>query len=102
VDFVLVHIKRLVLAGRIVWTLQAATQMAESGLDRQAVIEAIVSATFVETKRSTSVRRGGTRERVHVLKSFTFDGVFVYVKGVIRKTGGQEEFYIIVSAKKAE
>jgi hypothetical protein len=102
VDLVLVRIKRLVLAGRVVWTLQAEAQMADAGLDRQAVIEAILSATFVETKRSTSLARSRARERVHIIKSFTFDGVFVYVKGVVRKANGEERFYVIVSAKRVE
>jgi hypothetical protein len=102
VDAVLVRIKRLVLAGRVVWTLHAETQMAEAGLDRQTVVEAILSAQFVETKRSRSDRRAVRHERVHIIKSFSFDGVFVYVKGVVRTVGGQQQFYIVVSAKKAE
>lgn len=101
-DPVLAKIKRLVLAERVVWTLHAEAQMAECGLDRQAVIEAILNAQFVVTKRSASPRRGVDRERVHIVKSFTFDGLFVYVKGVIRKVDGREAFYVVVSAKKAE
>ncbi len=98
----LTKIKRLVLAGRILWTLQAESQLSESGLDRQIVIEAILSAQFLETKRSVSLRKQSRGELVHIIKSFSFDGVFVYVKGVIRRVNGQEQFYIVVSAKRAE
>lgn len=99
---ILTKIKRLVLAGRVLWTLQAEAQMAVSGLDRQTVIEAILSAQFVETKRSRSPQRKVRDERVHVIKSFSFDGVFVYVKGVIRRAGGVEQFYVVISAKRAD
>jgi hypothetical protein len=98
----LTRIKRLVLAGRILWTLQAENQLSESGLDRQTVIEAILSAQFLETKRSISSRRQSPGERMHIIKSFSFDGVFVYVKGIIRRVNGLEQFYIVVSAKRAE
>jgi hypothetical protein len=99
---ILTKIKRLVLAGRILWTLQAENQLSEAGLDRQTVIEAILSAQFIETKRSVSSRRQSRSELVHIIKSFSFDGVFVYVKGVIRRINGEEQFYIVVSAKRAE
>jgi hypothetical protein len=102
VDRVLTKIKRLVLAGRVLWTVHAETQMAESGLDRQVVIEAILSAQWLQTKRSRSPWRRGRTERVHIIKSFSFDGVFVYVKGVVRTIHGREEFYVMVSAKKAD
>ncbi|MBI4705504.1 MAG: hypothetical protein HY744_30795 [Deltaproteobacteria bacterium] len=101
-DPVLAKIKRLVLAGRLVWTVHAETQMAECGLDRQAVVEAILNAQWVQTKRSRSPWRRGRTERVHIIKSFSFDGVFVYVKGVVRTVHGRDEFYVIVSAKKAD
>jgi hypothetical protein len=47
---ILTKIKRLVLAGRILWTVQAEEQLAKAGLDRQTVIEAILGAQFLGTR----------------------------------------------------
>jgi hypothetical protein len=38
---------------------------------------------------------------MHIIESFTYDGVLIYTKGVIRKQGQNEAFYIIVSAKRS-
>jgi len=76
--------------------------MAHSGITREDVIESIINAQFVITKSSISRYRKSKKEKVHIMKSFTLDGLYVYTKGVIRKVNGEEHFFIIISAKKGD
>jgi len=98
----LARIKRLAIRRKLIWTGKAELQMAQSGITREDVIEAIINAQFVITKISISRRRKMRKERVRIIKSFTMDGVYIYTKGVIRKIGGEDYFYIIISAKRGD
>lgn len=40
-------------------------------------------------------------EKMYIIESFTYDGILIYTKGVIRQQGPFETFYIIVSAKRS-
>ena len=100
---VLVRIKRLVIARRVEFTMKAEQERLRDGLTVEDVLESIVNANALKkTLRSRSPARTDARERLYVIESPTFTGVWVYTKGTIRRKGGQEFFYVFVSAKLAD
>jgi len=54
---------------------------------------------IVKTIRSRSPVRRHPGEKLYVLKSFNFSGTLIYTKGTIKHEGGQEVFYVFISAK---
>jgi hypothetical protein len=98
----LILIKQLVLRRKIIWTGQSESQMAIDGLTREEVIESIVNARSLRSKRSTSPQRGHSREKVHIIVGRTYAGLAIYTKGVIRKVEDRETFYVMISAKRNE
>ena len=72
------------------------------GLLQTDVLEAIVSAAGIKKiLRSTSAFRSRRREKLYIIEGFTFDGLLIYTKGVIRREFGEETLYILVSAKQS-
>lgn len=100
-DFVLTKIKRLIIKGQFKFTIKADAERLLDGLTQEDVLESILNASLVRTKKSRSPQRKEPNERMHIIESFTYDGVLIYSKGVIRKDGPIETFYIIVSAKRS-
>lgn len=98
---ILHRIKRLVIIGRLKFTDKAYSEMLQDGLDTGDVAESIVSATFVRGKLSTSVAKRHAREKAWIIEGFTFKGVCIYIKGMIRKFEEQEHFYVLISAKRS-
>jgi hypothetical protein len=98
----LAKIKRLILLGRYRFTRKAELERLRDGLLQTDVLEAIINASGIKKiLRSTSSLRSGRREKLYVIEGFTFDGLLIYTKGVIRKQFGQETLYILISAKKS-
>jgi len=98
----LARIKRLILLGRYRFTRKAELERLRDGLLQTDVLEAIISATGInKILRSTSRFRSGRRERLYIIEGFTFDGLLIYTKGVIRREFGEETLYILVSAKRS-
>ncbi len=100
-DHTLIKIKRLILQGRYEFRLSAEIQLANDGLAKEDAIEAILNAAYIVKKNSTSQDKLNIKEKVYIIESFTYDGVLMYTKGVIRTVGNQETFYIIISAKRS-
>lgn len=101
-DHVLAKIKRLILLGRYRFTSKAELERLQDGLTHTDVLEGIINATEItKVLRSTSPLRVARSERLYVIEGFTFDGLLVYTKGVIRRESGKETFYILVSAKRS-
>jgi hypothetical protein len=99
---VLLRIKRLVIARRVEFTMKATEERLRDGLAVEDVLESIVNANAIKkVLRSRSARRVGAGERLYVIESPTFTGTWVYSKGTVRRKGGQEVFYVFVSAKLA-
>lgn len=66
------------------------------------LVESILNAQFVDkTLRSRSPARRHAREKLYVIKSFSYSGTLIYTKGAIAREGGEEVFYVLVSAKVA-
>lgn len=55
-----------------------------------------------KTLRSRSPARIAAKERLYVIESPTFAGLWVYTKGTIRGKGRSQVFYVFVSCKLAE
>lgn len=98
----LILIKQLILRRQIIWTAQSESQMTLDGLTRDDVIESIVNARSMRSKRSTSPNRGTRREKVHIIVGKTYAGLAIYTKGVIRSVQDHDVFYVIISAKRSE
>jgi len=97
---VLHQIKRLVLHGQIRFTEKARIEMDLDDLSPGQVRESILNAQMIDkTMRSRSMRRRAAREKLYVIKSFSYDGTLIYTKGAITREANQEVFYIFVSAK---
>ncbi len=84
-DTRLIKVKRLVAAGRYVFTMKADLECAADGLLREDVIESILTAQFLRVKNSRSPWHQGKREKVYIIDSFNFEGVPIYSKGVLRR-----------------
>ena len=98
----LAKIKRLILLGRYRFTRKAELERLRDGLLQTDVLEAIINANGIKkVLRSTSPFRAGRRESLYIIEGFTFDGLLIYTKGVIRREFGQETLYILVSAKRS-
>ena len=99
---VLLRIKRLAVARQVEFTLKAELERLRDGLTVEDVLEAIVNANAIKkTVVSRSARRSRAGERLYVIESPTYGGIWVYTKGTIRKKGGEEVFYVFISAKLA-
>src|SRR5438445_12818776 len=97
---VLVRIKRLVIARRVEFTMKAETERLRDGLSVEDVLESIVNANAIKkVLRSRAPTRAHRHERLYVIESPTFEGLWIYTKGTIRRKGAQEVFYVFVSAK---
>ena len=98
----LAKIKRLILLGRYRFTRKAELERLRDGLEQTDILEAIMNAQAIaKIIRSTSVFRQARREKLYVIKGFTFTGLLIYTKGVIRRELGQDTLYILVSAKRS-
>ncbi len=96
----LLRIKRLVLRGQVRFTEKARDEMEVDGLEVADVTESILNAqTIDKTVRSRSPRRHHAREKIYVIKSFSFSNTLIYTKGAIVREAAREVFYIFVSAK---
>ncbi len=100
---ILVRIKRLVLQQKVIFTRKAREEMDLDGLWDEDVIEAIVNAPRIDkTLRSRSRFRLAAREKLYVIKGWTYDNLMIYTKGTIRSEGGEEAFYVLISSKRAD
>lgn len=97
----LVTIKRLIIRRQYAFTEKALIEMDQDSLTEEDVLESILNAQFVRKKRSISRFRRGRREKVYIIESFTYSGILVYTKGVIRGTGEGQRFYLLISSKRS-
>jgi len=85
------------------FTLKAEEERLRDELTVEDVLESIVNANAIKkTLRSRSRGRLQRGERLCVIESPTYAGVWVYTKGTLRRKGAQEVFYVLVSSKLAD
>jgi hypothetical protein len=98
----LLRIKRCCLIGRLVFTAKADAERVASALTEDDVVESIVNAPAIyKTLRSRSTHRAGRDDRLYVIVGLTHDALLVYTKGILRRRGGEDYFYVLVSAKRS-
>jgi hypothetical protein len=98
----LLRIKRLVVRGRIRFTVKAYAEMDADDLGTVDVSESILNAQAIDkTLRSRGPARKSRTETLYVIKSFNYSGTLIYTKGKIAREPEGEVFYVLVSAKVA-
>lgn len=97
----LVHIKRLVIARKVIFTEKAETEMTVDLLTPELVYEAIINAPSIFKVLKSRNPHTGKSERLYVIKGLTFDGFDVYTKGKILTKEGVEVFYVLISSKRS-
>jgi hypothetical protein len=96
----LIKIKRLIIARKVIFTSKARREREQSGLSVEEILESIINAPSInKTINSTSEFKKKTKEKLYIIISSTFDGKIIYTKGTIRKVNGHDEFYILISSK---
>ena len=99
---VLIRIKRLIIARKVVFTEKAKIEMIVDHLTRDLVYEAILNAPVITKKLRSRNPDSGAAEILYVIKGWTFDGIAIYTKGKILKEGSSEVFYVFISSKRAQ
>lgn len=97
----LAAIKRLIIQGRYAFTEKALLEIDREHLTEELVLEAILNAQFLKMKRSTSIRKSAQDERIYVIESFTYSGLLLNTKGVIKRDAEGYRFYLLISSKKS-
>ena len=95
-DHRLKKIKRLILEGRVKFTLKAEVELEEC-LERRDVYEAILSADEICKTLNSTNPHTGKKEKLHIIKGLTYDDILIYTKGRI----ADNRFYILISSKRA-
>lgn len=99
---VLVRIKRLIVRGAVRFTEKARLELESDGLEPEDALEAILSAPAIhKTMRSRSPHSGKPAEKIYIIVSVSYSGIPIYTKGVLRKEGGRDVLYILVSSKRS-
>jgi len=84
----LLQIKRLAVARRVEFTLKAEQERLADGLSVEDVLESILNANAIKkVLRSRSAHRMRPAERLYVIESPTYSGIWVYTKGTAVKAG---------------
>lgn len=98
---VLIRIKRLVLAQRVIFTAKAESEMYADSLTHELVFEAIMNAPAITKTLRSRNPRSGRREALYVIKGLTYDGLAIYTKGKLATFEGREAFYVLISSKRS-
>lgn len=97
---VLSRIKGLVVRGQVRFTRKAQDEMEADDLTRGEVAESIVNASVIEkVLASRRPHHGRKREKLYVIKGFSYGGTLIYTKGKVARQDGREVFYVFISAK---
>ena len=98
---ILVRIKRLVIARKVLFTEKAECEMAAESLTPDLVYESILNAPSIfKSLRSRNPRTGKT-EKLYIVKGLTFDGLDIYTKGKILAKAEGDIFYVLISSKRS-
>ena len=95
-DHRLKKIKRLILEGRVKFTLKAEMELDEC-LERRDVYEAILSADEIYKVLNSTNPHTGKKEKLYIIMGLTYDDVLIYTKGKI----ADNRLYILISSKRA-
>ncbi|MSS73237.1 MAG: hypothetical protein EXS64_17375 [Candidatus Latescibacteria bacterium] len=97
----LIRIKRLIIAGKIIFTEKAEDEMNRDDLTPELISEAILNAPAITKILRSRNSQSRHRETLYVIKGLTFDGLLIYTKGKILIHQQQEVFYVLISSKRS-
>jgi len=95
-DHRLRKIKRLILDGRVKFTLKAEMELDEC-LEKRDVYEAILSADKIYKVLNSKNPYTDKKEKLYIIKGLTYDDILIYTKGKIF----ENKLYILISSKRA-
>ena len=95
-DYRLKKIKRLILDGKVKFTLKAELELDEN-LEKRDVYEAILNATGIEKALNSINPFTNKKEKLYIIKGFTYDEILIYTKGKIV----DNRLYLLISSKSA-
>ena len=95
------QIKRLIIKGNYQFTFKAETELEADGLIIEDALEAILNATTVDKILNSQHPITGKKEKLYIIKSFTYDNILLYTKGKIIESNGSPRFYILISSKRS-
>lgn len=98
---ILIRIKRLVIARRVLFTEKAELEMASDALTPELVYESILNAPAIFKVLRSNNPRTKQAEKLYVIRGLTFDGLDIYTKGKILKKEGVDIFYVLISSKRS-
>lgn len=98
---ILVRIKRLVIARRVLFTEKAETEMTIDALTPELVYESILNAPSIYKVVRSRNPKAQSSERLYIIKGLTFDGLALYTKGKILQKEGVDYFYVLISSKRS-
>jgi hypothetical protein len=91
-----------VVARQVEFTGKAALERLADGLSVEDVLESILNANAIKkTLRSRSPERPSGGDRLYVIESPSYTGIWIYTKGSIRRKGSHEIYYVFISSKLA-
>jgi hypothetical protein len=99
---ILVRIKRAVLSGNYAFSEKARLEMEADSLTELDIAESILNAVAIYKKiRSKSPFCEKAREYLYIIQSTNLEGLAIYSKGKLVKEAGIENYYFLISSKKA-
>lgn len=98
---ILIIIKRLVIARKVIFTEKAEYEMTIGSLTPELVYESILNAPIIYKKLRSRNPHTGQIEKLYIIKGLTFDGFDIYTKGKILKKEGVDIFYVLISSKRS-
>lgn len=98
---ILIRIKRLVIARRVLFTEKAEIEMARDALTPELVYESILNAPAIFKALRSRNPQTKKAETLYVIRGLTFDGLDIYTKGKILKKEGVDIFYVLISSKRS-
>ncbi len=82
-DLILKKIKRLIIQGNYQFTLKAESELEADGLIIEDALESILNAKKINKVINSTNPYTGIKEKLYIIKSFTYDNVLIYTKGKI-------------------
>ena len=98
---ILIRIKRLVIARKVIFTEKAENEMVVESLTPELIYESILNAPVIFKKVRSRNPHTGQIEKLYIIKGLTFDGLDIYTKGKILTKKGVDIFYVLISSKRS-
>ncbi|MBF0450801.1 MAG: hypothetical protein HQK75_08880 [Candidatus Magnetomorum sp.] len=95
------QIKRLIIQGNYQFTMKANNELEFDGLIIEDALESILNASNIDKVINSKHPVTGKKEKLYIIKSFTYDNLLIYTKGKIAELNGKLKFYVLISSKRS-